>query len=87
MSDEIKKITPPLTDEIVESLKAGDCISITGVIYSARDAAHKRLVELIEKGENLPVDIKGQIIYFMGPSPAKPGQAIGSAFGTKLEKL
>ncbi len=87
MSDEIKKITPPLTDEIVESLKAGDRISITGVIYSARDAAHKRLVDLIEKGEELPIDIKGQIIYFMGPSPAKPGQAIGSAGPTTSYRM
>jgi fumarate hydratase subunit beta len=87
VSEDIKKITPPLTDEIVGSLKAGDRISITGVIYSARDAAHKRLVELIEKGEELPIDIRGQIIYFMGPSPAKPGHAIGSAGPTTSYRM
>ena len=87
MPDEIKKITPPLTDADVENLKAGDPVSITGVIYSARDAAHKRLVELIEKGEELPIDINGQIIYFMGPSPAKPGQAIGSAGPTTSYRM
>ncbi len=87
VADEIKKITPPLTDEVVESLHAGDRVSITGVIYSARDAAHKRLVELIEKGEPLPIDIKGQIIYFMGPSPAKPGRAIGSAGPTTSYRM
>jgi fumarate hydratase subunit beta len=84
---DIKRLTPPITDDIVESLKAGDKISITGVIYSARDAAHKRLVDLIEKGEELPIDITGQIIYFMGPSPAKPGHAIGSAGPTTSYRM
>lgn len=87
MSTDVKKITPPLTDEVVKSLKAGDRVSITGIIYSARDAAHKRLVELIEKGEKLPIDLKGAIIYFMGPSPAKPGQAIGSAGPTTSYRM
>jgi fumarate hydratase subunit beta len=76
MSD-IKKITTPLTDEIVESLRSGDSVQITGTVYTARDAAHKRLVELLDKGEKLPFDVKGQIIYFVGPTPAKPGQPIG----------
>jgi len=87
VAEDIIKLTTPLTDEDVESLKAGDRVSITGVIYSARDAAHKRLVELIEKGEELPINIKGQIIYFMGPSPAKPGHAIGSAGPTTSYRM
>jgi len=87
LAEDIIKLTPPINDEIVESLKAGDRVSITGVIYSARDAAHKRIVELIEKGEPLPIDIKGQIIYFMGPSPAKPGHAIGSAGPTTSYRM
>nr|MBN2277765.1 Fe-S-containing hydro-lyase [candidate division Zixibacteria bacterium] len=84
---EKKKITPPLTDKVVEDLKVGDNVLITGTIYTARDAAHKRLVELIEKGEKLPFDVTGQIIYFVGPTPAKPGQAIGSAGPTTSYRM
>ena len=87
MTNDTKRITTPLTDEVVESLKAGDRVSITGVIYSARDAAHKRLVDLIAAGKELPIDIQGQIIYFMGPSPAKPGQVIGSAGPTTSYRM
>lgn len=87
MKKDVKQITTPLTDEVVVSLKAGDNILITGVIYSARDAAHKRLCDLIAKGEPLPLDVKGQTIYFMGPSPAKPGQAIGSAGPTTSGRM
>ncbi|MCX6640389.1 MAG: Fe-S-containing hydro-lyase [bacterium] len=87
MNANVKRITTPLTDQVVESLKAGDNVLVSGVIYSARDAAHKRLVDLIDKGEPLPLDIKGQIIYFMGPSPAKPGQAIGSAGPTTSYRM
>jgi len=86
MSD-IKKITTPLTDDIVESLRAGDSVQITGTVYTARDAAHKRLVELLDKGEKLPFDVKGQIIYFVGPTPAKPGQPIGSAGPTTSYRM
>jgi fumarate hydratase subunit beta len=86
MSDKIT-ITTPLTDETVESLKAGDNVLISGTVYTARDAAHKRLVELLEKGENLPFDIKGQIIYFVGPTPAKPGKVIGSAGPTTSYRM
>jgi fumarate hydratase subunit beta len=86
MSD-AKKITPPLTDEMVEDLKIGDNVLITGTIYTARDAAHKRLVELLEKGEDLPFDIKGQILYFVGPTPAKEGQVIGSAGPTSSYRM
>lgn len=86
MSDRIN-ITTPLTDEVVESLKVGDLVQITGTIYTARDAAHKRLVDLLDKGEELPFDVKGQLIYFVGPTPAKPGQAIGSAGPTSSYRM
>ena len=86
MSD-ARKITTPLSDEVVKDLKIGEKVSITGVIYSARDAAHKRLVELIEKGEDLPFDLKGSVIYFVGPAPAKPGYAVGSAGPTTSYRM
>ncbi|MBU2608729.1 MAG: Fe-S-containing hydro-lyase [Chloroflexi bacterium] len=74
-----KKITLPLTDDIVKELRAGDNVLLNGVIYVGRDAAHKRMVAALDEGKPLPFDIKGQTIYYMGPSPAKPGKAIGSA--------
>ena len=76
---EPKRLTTPLTDEDVESLKSGDLVLISGVIYTARDAAHARLVALVEEGKELPFDPKGQIIYFVGPTPPPPGKPIGSA--------
>ena len=82
-----KKITPPLTDEMVKDLKAGDEVLITGTIYTGRDAAHKRLVELLDKGEKLPVDFEGQIIYYVGPAPAKPEQVINSAGPTTSYRM
>jgi fumarate hydratase subunit beta len=84
---EAKRISAPLTDADVMGLKAGDNVLITGVIYAARDAAHKKLVELIEKNETLPFDLKGQFIYYVGPTPAKPGQAIGSAGPTTSGRM
>ena len=81
------KIRTPLTDELVEKLRAGDKVEITGVIYVARDAAHKRFVEALSKGEPLPFDPKGQIIYYMGPSPAPPGKPIGSAGPTTAGRM
>jgi fumarate hydratase subunit beta len=80
-------ITLPLTDAIVEKLHAGDDVRLTGVIYTARDAAHRRMVESLEKGESLPFDIRGQVIYYVGPTPAKPGQVIGSAGPTTSMRL
>jgi len=77
----------PLTDESVEKLRAGDDVRLTGVIYTARDAAHRRMVEALEKGESLPFDIRGQVIYYVGPTPAKPGQVIGSAGPTTSMRL
>lgn len=83
----IKLINTPLTDDVVDSLSAGDRILIDGIIYTGRDAAHKRLVEMIQKGEELPMELKGQIIYYVGPCPAKPGQAIGSAGPTTSGRM
>jgi len=81
------KITSPLSNADVEKLKTGDKVLITGVLYTARDAAHKRLIELLDKGEKLPFDIKGQLIYYVGPTPAKPGQVIGSAGPTTSGRM
>ena len=72
-------INAPIDNEIVNSLKAGDCVYITGTIYTARDAAHKRMYEAIKNGENIPFELKNNIIYYLGPSPAREGQVIGSA--------
>jgi len=81
------KITTPLTDAVIEQLHAGDTVEITGTIYVARDAAHKRMVEALDRGEKLPVDLRGQIVYYMGPSPTKPGQVIGSAGPTTSGRM
>lgn len=82
-----KKITMPLTEEKVKDLKAGDSVLLSGVIYTARDAAHKRLVDLLDKGEQLPIDVKDTIIYYVGPTPAKPGHPIGSAGPTTSYRM
>lgn len=81
------KLTTPLTDSTVEQLHAGDKVSITGTIYVGRDAAHKRLVAALDAGDPLPFDPKGQIIYYMGPAPAKPGDPIGSAGPTTSYRM
>ncbi|RMG97613.1 MAG: Fe-S-containing hydro-lyase [Candidatus Dadabacteria bacterium] len=86
MSEPIR-LTPPLTDADVERLRAGDRVLLTGTVYTARDAAHARLVALIEKGEPLPFDPRGQIIYFVGPTPAPPGRPIGSAGPTTSYRM
>jgi len=83
----VKKVTLPLTDETLKDLKAGDNILLTGVIYVGRDAAHKRMVVALDQGKPLPFDIRGQTIYFMGPSPAKPGQPIGAAGPTTSGRM
>ena len=82
-----KKIQTPFTREDARSLKAGETCLITGVIYTARDAAHKRLCELVAQGKPLPMDMENAIIYFVGPTPAKPGQAIGSAGPTTSYRM
>jgi len=83
----VKKVLLPLTGETLKDLKAGDNILLTGVMYVGRDAAHKRLVEALDQGKPLPFDIKGQTIYFMGPSPAKPGKPIGAAGPTTSGRM
>jgi len=82
-----KKVTLPLTEETIKDLKAGDNVLLTGVIYVGRDAAHKRMVDALDQGKPLPFDIKGQTIYYMGPSPARPGQVIGSAGPTTSGRM
>jgi fumarate hydratase subunit beta len=82
-----KMIITPLTEEKVKDLKAGDTVSITGTIYTARDAAHKRLIELVDKGKQLPFNIKDSIIYYVGPSPARPQRIIGSAGPTSSYRM
>ena len=83
----MKKITTPLTNEIIRSLKAGDEVAISGVLYTARDAAHKRLCELIEQKKELPIPLEGSVIYFVGPTPAPPGRVIGSAGPTTSARM
>jgi fumarate hydratase subunit beta len=86
MIEEIKLKTP-LDDQSVERLKSGDRVLLSGYVFSARDSAHKRLVDLLDKGEQLPFDIKGQVIYFVGPTPARPGRPIGSAGPTTSSRM
>jgi len=83
----MQKITSPIDPEIIENLKAGDQVLISGVIYVGRDSAHKRMVEALDKGEKLPFDVQGQTIYYMGPSPAKPGEVIGAAGPTTSGRM
>jgi fumarate hydratase subunit beta len=86
-ADGIKEVTPPLSDADVESLTAGDRVRITGILYTARDAAHGRLFPLIERGAQLPIDVRGQIIYYTGPSPARPGDVVGSIGPTTASRM
>jgi fumarate hydratase subunit beta len=81
------KLRPPLADDQVLKLEIGDRVLISGVIYTARDAAHKRLVEMLAAGQELPVDFKGQILYYVGPSPARPGRVIGAAGPTTSYRM
>ncbi|MBA7570230.1 MAG: Fe-S-containing hydro-lyase [Dehalococcoidia bacterium] len=80
-------IISPIKEEIIEKLTAGTRVTISGVIYTARDAAHHRLIQSLDRGEELPFDIKGQTLYYMGPSPAPPGQVIGSAGPTTSQRM
>lgn len=82
-----KYICTPITEEVTEQLKAGDYVYLSGTIYTARDAAHKRMIEALENKEALPIEIKDATIYYMGPSPAKEGQAIGSAGPTTAGRM
>jgi fumarate hydratase subunit beta len=83
----VKRVSAPLTDNVVQDLRAGDEVLVSGVIYAARDAAHKRMVDLLSKGERLPFDIKGQIVYYAGPTPTRPGEVIGSAGPTTSYRM
>lgn len=83
----IKRIQLPLTEQSIKDLHAGDNVLLSGTIYVARDAAHKRLVEALNQGNSLPFDIRGQTVYYMGPSPAKPGQVIGAAGPTTSGRM
>ncbi len=80
-------IATPLSDEILQTLRIGDQVRISGTLYSARDAAHKRLVELLAQGRRLPIDLTGQIIYYVGPTPPKPGMVIGAAGPTTSYRM
>lgn len=81
------KIEAPLTKEAIANLKAGDVVSISGTIYTARDAAHKRMIEALKEGKELPIDVKDQIIYYVGPCPAKPGKVLGPAGPTTSGRM
>jgi fumarate hydratase subunit beta len=84
---EVKKLEPPLAEADARSLKAGDEVAITGVIYTGRDMAHKRLCEAIEAGDELPFELEGAVIYFVGPTPARPGRVIGAAGPTTSSRM
>ena len=87
MVEKAMPLNLPLKEEDVVRLKAGDRVLLTGVLYTARDAAHKRMVEALEKGEKLPIDLKGQVLFYVGPSPAPPGKVIGSAGPTTAYRM
>ncbi len=85
--DNVIKINTPFTKQMARQLKAGDAVEISGVIYAARDAAHKKLTALLDEGRELPIDIRDQIIYYVGPCPARPGMVIGSAGPTTSGRM
>ncbi|MDD4701658.1 MAG: Fe-S-containing hydro-lyase [Desulfovibrio sp.] len=88
MADQnVKRITAPFDDATARSLRAGDRVLITGTLLAARDAAHKRMVESLKRGEALPVDMRGAVVYYVGPSPARPGQVIGAAGPTTSGRM
>lgn len=83
----VKRVTTPLTEEAIAALQAGDSVLLSGVIYTARDKAHKLLTETLAAGKELPVDLRDQLIYYVGPAPAKPGQPIGSCGPTTSSRM
>ena len=85
--DNLKPVTIPFKEGVLETLKAGDLISLTGVLFTGRDQTHRRLVALLDEGKELPVDLKGQLLYYVGPSPARPGQVIGAAGPTTSYRM
>ena len=84
---QMKKVTTPLTDDVLAELTTGDEVLLTGVIYTARDAAHRRIVEAVNNGQAPPIDLQGQIIYYVGPTPPRPGEIIGSAGPTTAYRM
>jgi fumarate hydratase subunit beta len=82
-----EKVTLPLTDEVLAELRSGHSVLLTGVIYAARDAAHNRMIEALDQGKPLPFDIRGATVYYMGPTPARPGRTIGSAGPTTSDRM
>lgn len=87
MVKKMKRLTLPLSDSDIKDLKAGETVLLSGTMLTGRDAAHKRLYELVEKGEKLPIDIKGELIYYVGPAPAKPGFVVGPAGPTSSYRM
>ncbi|HHX13487.1 MAG TPA: Fe-S-containing hydro-lyase [Clostridiales bacterium] len=87
MTIKYKKITTPLSDEVVCSLKTGDSVLLSGEVYALRDAGHKRMAEAIQAGKELPIDLSGQVVYYVGPAPAPPGHASGSAGPTSSYRM
>jgi len=81
------RIVTPVTDEMIGQMRAGDRVFITGYLYTGRDSAHKKLIELVSQGKELPIDVKGQFIYYVGPTPARPGKPIGSAGPTTSYRM
>jgi len=82
-----KRIRAPLSDDDVRAIDAGDVVLVSGTVYAARDAAHKRLVEMLDRGEQIPFDPRGQIVYYVGPTPERPGNAVGSAGPTTASRM
>lgn len=87
LDDGRKRISAPLTDHDVRELEAGDVVLVSGTVYAARDAAHKRMMQMLEEGESLPFDPRGQIVYYVGPTPERPGNAVGSAGPTTASRM
>jgi len=81
------RITTPVSDDVISELRAGDTVYITGYLFTGRDSAHKKLIDLVEQGKDLPIDVKGHIIYYVGPTPARPGKVIGSAGPTTSYRM
>ena len=85
--DQLRKITLPLDEEVIASLRAGDLVSLSGSLYTGRDQTHRRLCALLDEGKPLPVDLAGQLLYYVGPSPARPGQVVGAAGPTTSYRM
>lgn len=87
LDDGRKRISAPLTDDDVRELEAGDVVLVSGIVYAARDAAHKRMIQMLDEGESLPFDPRGQIVYYVGPTPERPGNVVGSSGPTTASRM